>query len=187
MGFEFECSSNSVIFMQKSFFFQFLVFYMGFFVTSHIKEEINAKQKSKIVIYKNTIFGICLKIMDILSHYSFHILLFISMILAVFWKLAIGMWLIMVIFAIHYCILHTKQIREKKAIHVKQNYIGWKKAYNESNEIQKKLTVIQRKSTIKILIVVTSSLILLSVLARFSDHMNDIFSAYFSGIERINF
>jgi len=186
LGFKFQCpiAPTFLLSMQKRFLFPFLMFYFGFFVKSYIKEE-EQKKGGRVSIYKSKFVGMGLIFVDILSLYSFHLLFFITLLLSLLWKLSAGMWLIMVIFSIHYCTLHYKYLKLKKRL-PQSDYNEFKGTYKENNNIQKTLAVLQRKTTLRMLIIITSILILLSVVSRFYYYIEILIDVYMDGKDRIN-
>jgi len=186
IGFDFVYPYGTSFVMQKKFLSQFVILYLGFLATSHI----NTFDQSHSSIFSKThssrFFNLLLKFVDLLSMYSFHIMFLLVAIIGFAWKLSIGMLLFFVLFGVHYCALHIGYTRSRKEIPSNQDYIQLTKLAEEGQNEQKWQSLILRKSTTKLLLLLTVGLIIMAVLSRFTDHLEILVETYWSGKERLN-
>ena len=180
-GFDFSTLTNWKL--QKDFLVQFIVLYCGYLARLHIISRLSqpANPESDTIKYSRWIWILGIKILDIISEYSFHVLFLIVMSLGIFWSVNLMMLLYLIFFSLHYCMLHARYFGCFTKIKAPIKHFDAREVIIlEEKEKQKACSIAQRRSSLFFLVIFTGTTLFISSVFRFSHSISSFYDKYSS-------
>jgi hypothetical protein len=154
VGIEFTDANNKQL--QYTFLPQFIILYLGFIARGNTLTKKDSKELKEMK-YKRSSWMWFMKVIDWFTGYSFHLLFLLFGLLSALWSTNFNMLVCLMIFGIHYSILHYKYINSIK--HKDDTLVGYQEKQqiiNEERKIQKAQMIVQSKLTLNFLIFLVS-------------------------------
>jgi len=154
LGIEFVDDENKGL--EYTFLPQFIILYLGFIARGNILTKRDIEEENEVE-YKKSSWMLFIKVVDWFTGYSFQMLFLLFGLLTMLWSMNLSMCVCLIIFCIHYTVLHYKYLDSiKYKDDVSVDYQEKQKIISEECAIQKAKMLAQSKLTLNFLIFLVS-------------------------------